>query len=57
VYKVRSSNIIPLYERVKSLSSKFRKIVFEYIPRYKVSRADSLANRALDIKGRYPPIL
>jgi ribonuclease HI len=54
-YKVRSKNLIEYYSEVMKLKTSFRSLEFQYIPREYNSRADSLANQALKIKGRYPP--
>ncbi len=57
VYRVKSSKIIPLYSKAKFLLENFSIAVFEYINRDRNKRADSLANKALDIRERYPPRL
>lgn len=56
-YRVKSKNILPLYLEAISLCRDLTCIEFEYISREENLRADSLANKALDIRGRYPPIL
>jgi ribonuclease HI len=45
-YKVRALKIIPLYQKVKSLLSKFKDIKIEWIPRDKNEEADGLSNKA-----------
>jgi ribonuclease HI len=45
-YKVRAVKIIPLYQKVKSLLSKFKDIKIEWIPRDKNKEADELSNKA-----------
>ena len=45
-YKVRAVRIIPLYQKVKSLLSKFKDIKIEWIPRDKNKEADKLSNKA-----------
>ena len=45
-YKVRAVKIIPLYQKVKSLLSKFKDIKIEWIPRDKNKEADKLSNKA-----------
>src|SRR5919199_5170760 len=45
-YKVKALKIIPLYQKVISLISKFDDIHFEWIPREKNSEADKLSNYA-----------
>ncbi len=49
-YKVKSSNIKPLFERCQKLLQKIPKTYFKHIPREKNKGADSLANKALDEK-------
>lgn len=48
IYKVKNSNIIPLYKKVKNLISKLDRCEIHHIPRNKNKRADALANLALD---------
>jgi ribonuclease HI len=45
-YKVKAVKIIPLYQKVMSLISKFENICIEWIPREKNSEADKLSNYA-----------
>jgi ribonuclease HI len=45
-YKVRAVKIIPLYQKVKSLLSKFKDIKIEWIPRDNNKEADKLSNKA-----------
>ncbi len=45
-YKVRAVKIIPLYQKVKSLLSKFKYIKIEWIPRDNNKEADKLSNKA-----------
>jgi ribonuclease HI len=45
-YKVRAVKIIALYQKVKSLLSKFKDIKIEWIPRDKNKEADKLSNKA-----------
>jgi len=52
-YKVKSENLIPLYEKAKKLESMFEKITFTHIYRNKNKRADELANKAVE---KFPPI-
>ena len=44
-YKVSAVKIIPLYQKVKSLLSKFKDIKIEWIPRDKNKEADKLSNK------------
>ena len=46
VYAVRSERIRPLYEKAKSLSRKFRKVTFEWVPREENQVADALSRKA-----------
>ncbi len=57
IYKVKSRNLLPLYLEAVSLSKKLSSIKYEYISRDTNVRADALANKALDVRGRYPPII
>ena len=45
-YKVKAVKIIALYQKVKSLLSKFKDIKIEWIPRDKNKEADGLSNKA-----------
>jgi ribonuclease HI len=45
-YKVRAIKIIPLYQKAKSLLSKFKDIKIEWIPRDNNKEADKLSNKA-----------
>ncbi|HJT48868.1 MAG TPA: ribonuclease HI [Nitrososphaeraceae archaeon] len=45
-YKVKATKIIPLYQRVTDLISKFNKVHVEWIPREENSEADKLTNYA-----------
>jgi ribonuclease HI len=45
-FKVKASNIIPLYRDAMSLIAKFKHIQFELIPREENKEADKLANYA-----------
>ncbi len=47
-YKVKSPNIKPLFETCKKLLTQIPKYTFEHIRREKNSKADALANEALD---------
>lgn len=47
-YKIKEENIQKLFLEIWNLTLDFRKIQFVYIPREKNSRADKLANRAID---------
>ena len=47
-YKVKNSNLLPLFNLVKSSLSKFELYEIRHIPRDMNKRADSLANAAID---------
>lgn len=50
-YKIKSSNLIPLFEEVERLSSRFDEIKFFHVPRTNkyIRIADALVNQALDV--------
>jgi ribonuclease HI len=47
-YRVKSENLIPLYEEAKRLAGNFEKISFKWVQREKNADTDALSNRALD---------
>lgn len=47
-YKVKNSNILPLYTQVKDLTKNFTTIHFEHVRREFNKEADKLANEAID---------
>lgn len=47
-YKVKNSNIKPLYEVIRATLSKFEAVEITHIPREKNKKADLLANAAID---------
>lgn len=49
IYKVKKLSLIPLFDKIMSLKSKFEFIEFTHVYRDKNSRADELANLALEI--------
>jgi len=51
VYKVRSSELRPLYEEAKRLSRQFQWFRIEHVRREKNAEADRLANEAMDRKA------
>jgi ribonuclease HI len=51
-YKVKSSDLKPLYERALKLSRGFAHFAIEHVPREQNSEADALGNRALDETSR-----
>jgi len=48
-YKVKSPNMLPLYQKAKALERKFDKITFFHVYRSENSRADELSNQGLVI--------
>jgi ribonuclease HI len=52
IYKVKKLTLIPLFNKIMSLKSKFEFVEFIHIYRDKNSRADSLANLALQIVNK-----
>ncbi|HLB59185.1 MAG TPA: ribonuclease HI family protein [Bdellovibrionota bacterium] len=47
-YKIKNSNLLPLYDLAQEAISYFESVEFFHIPREKNYRADTLANRAID---------
>ena len=47
-YKVKAENLQPIWRKAKSLSQEFEGFSINYIPRAENSRADALANKAMD---------
>tara|TARA_Y100000310_G_scaffold80912_2_gene77558 strand:- start:1470 stop:1853 length:384 start_codon:yes stop_codon:yes gene_type:complete len=43
-YAVKSNNIIPLYLKVKDLTTNFKSIIFKWVPRTENKLADALSN-------------
>lgn len=50
-YKVKNANLIPLYNKAKSLICTLSNFKISYIPRTKNKTADALANQAIDEKN------
>lgn len=48
-YQVKHPNLLPLYNQAKSMVGAFDKVLLIHIPRQKNTRADQLANEALDL--------
>ena len=48
-YRVKHPGLIPLFERLSALRSRFDKIEFNHVPRAQNRLADALANQALDL--------
>lgn len=49
-YKVKSDNLIPLFNEAWKLCGNFKKIDFRWIKRDENSYTDSMVNKALDMK-------
>jgi ribonuclease HI len=47
-YKVRHPGLQPLYQRARDLVSQLRKVSFQHVPRHENTKADRLANLAMD---------
>lgn len=47
-FKVKSSHLKPIIEKIKILSLELGGVLFSHVPRFKNSAADRLANSALD---------
>ncbi len=52
-YRVKSEDLIDLYQQAKKLSGRFASVTFQHVRREKNKRADELCNEALD--GRRGP--
>lgn len=50
-YRVKNSNIKPLFEQALHLLSGFRKVMINHIPREKNKEADKLVNKAINLGG------
>jgi len=50
-YRVKHPGLIPLYNKLQALRTKFDHVVFAHVPRGLNRHADSLANKALDRAG------
>lgn len=48
IYKVKSENLKPLYEKIKLLEKSFEEVRYFHVRRELNSEADALANKALD---------
>ncbi len=48
VYRVRHPGLQPLHEEAGRLAARLERVVYEHVPRGRNSRADALANRAMD---------
>jgi ribonuclease HI len=49
-YKVKSDNLIPLFNEARKLCGNFKKIDFKWIKRDENNYTDSMVNNALDMK-------
>jgi ribonuclease HI len=50
-YRVKSENLIPLYNEARKLSGNFEKIIFKWVKRDDNAITDALSNRALDVRN------
>jgi ribonuclease HI len=50
-YRVKSQDLLPLYQQVVHLARRLREFRVRHVPRAKNAHADHLANRALDAAG------
>ncbi|OGQ35679.1 MAG: hypothetical protein A3F16_00610 [Deltaproteobacteria bacterium RIFCSPHIGHO2_12_FULL_43_9] len=55
-YKVKNSNLKPLFDLIRSALSRFEAFEISHIPREKNNRADALANAAIDDHIGYLPL-
>jgi ribonuclease HI len=51
IYKVKSPDLRPLYERARKMAAALETFAIEHVPRERNSEADALANAALDNTG------
>jgi ribonuclease HI len=49
-YKVKSENLIPLFNEARKLCKNFEKLTFKWVERDKNSITDTLSNKALDMR-------
>ena len=47
-YRVKNTELKPLFAKVEELSKKFGRVTFKHIPREQNTRADALVNKTLD---------
>lgn len=55
-YRVKASNLKPLYERASAVLAAFKQYKLEHVPREHNKQADSLVNQALDAATNVIPI-
>jgi ribonuclease HI len=53
VYKVKSPDLKPLFERARDLVAKLEHVTIRHVPREQNAAADRLANQALDAAARH----
>lgn len=51
IYKIKTPHIQELFLRVRNLETKFKKVVYQHVPREQNSEADKLVNKAIDEAG------
>jgi ribonuclease HI len=56
IYKVKSPDLKPLFERAKKLMANIPKVAIDHVYRSDNSRADALANLAMDRKTKVEPL-
>ena len=52
-YKVKSENLLDIYQEAKELEKQFDKIEYMHVYRHLNARADALSNEGLEKKGKY----
>jgi ribonuclease HI len=56
VYRVRHPGLLPLYNEARNMVRSFSQVSFIHVPREENTRADELANRALDEQSKKIPV-
>ena len=51
-YRVKSENLIPLFNEARKLCENFEKLSFKWVQREENSYTDALSNKALDSKNK-----
>ncbi len=47
-FKIKSTNLIPIIEKVKEIEDRFMEVTYSHVPRSMNTLADAQANKALD---------
>lgn len=50
-YRVKSNNLIPLYNEARKLCGNFERVTFRWVARNENAYTDKLSNNALDLKN------